>query len=206
MDLDAMLAEAAPARRASLDAPDSPAAISLSRRITALPAAPVPALRRHRLPVLGLAGAVAAAAAVALTAIPGSPALAAWRVSKNADGLVTVTIQQLRDPAGLARRLRADGVPANVVFLTHHFQPTTSPSAIPAPCQAPHISDAVNASLQAKILPDPPVGGTLAIRPSAIPHGLGVFVEAYAAPGTAGAGNNAIQTDLELASPQCTGS
>ena len=80
---------------------------------------------RRRIP--GLAGvlAVLAAAAFAVTALlPAShPAshqpgvqLAAWTVVKQADGTVSVTIRELRDPAGLQSTLRADGVPASVTF------------------------------------------------------------------------------------------
>ncbi len=34
----------------------------------------------------------------------------------RADGTIAVTIRELRDPAGLQSRLRADGVPASVSF------------------------------------------------------------------------------------------
>lgn len=49
MDLDTMLDEAAPARRVRLDGPDSPAAVSLYRRIVTQP--PAAARRRYRLAV-----------------------------------------------------------------------------------------------------------------------------------------------------------
>jgi hypothetical protein len=77
MDLDTMLAEAAPARHVCLDGPDSPGAVSLYRRITAQPPAAVPA-RRRRTALAALTGAVltAASAGVALAVIPGSPARA----------------------------------------------------------------------------------------------------------------------------------
>ena len=76
MDLDTMLAEAAPARHVSLDGPDSPAAVSLYRRITAQPPAAAPARRRRRAAVLALtcAAVAGAGATVALALIPGSPA------------------------------------------------------------------------------------------------------------------------------------
>ena len=45
--------------------------------------------------------------------------LAAWTVTNQADGGIRVTIRELRDPAGLQRTLRADGVPASVTFLGH---------------------------------------------------------------------------------------
>jgi len=75
MDLDTMLAEAAPARHVSVDGPDSPAAVSLYRRITAQPPAAAPARRRRRLALAALTGAAiaAASATVALAIIPGSP-------------------------------------------------------------------------------------------------------------------------------------
>jgi hypothetical protein len=87
----------------------------------------------------GLAGAAAAAAVLAIAVSqPGShqgtsqashqdtsqashqggaPAgaqLAAWTVTRQADGTVSLTIRDMRDPAGLQSRLRADGVPAIV--------------------------------------------------------------------------------------------
>jgi hypothetical protein len=76
---------------------------------------------RRRLP--RVAGAVAAVAgtAVAVTALlPASHQpethLAAWTVTRQADGAILVTIRQLTDPADLQRTLRADGVRASVTF------------------------------------------------------------------------------------------
>ena len=80
---------------------------------------------RRRIP--GLAGVLAVVAAAAFAVIALLPAshpashqpgakLAAWTVVKQADGTVSVTIRELRDPAGLQSRLRADGVPASVNF------------------------------------------------------------------------------------------
>lgn len=57
MDLDTMLDEAAPARHVRLDGPDSPAAVSLYRRIVTQP--PAAARRRYRLAVPVVAGACA---------------------------------------------------------------------------------------------------------------------------------------------------
>ena len=74
MDLDTMLAGAAPARHVSLDGPDSPTAVSLYRRITAQPPAAAPTRRRRRFAVLALTCAVAGASAtVALALIPAAP-------------------------------------------------------------------------------------------------------------------------------------
>jgi hypothetical protein len=233
MDLDPMLAEAAPARRAALDGPDSPAAARLYQRITAQPAAPARVFGRHRFLLAALTGTVVAmaAAATALALIAGPrptpahtrhggtapAALAAWTVTREPNGLVAVTIRELRDPAGLWRMLRADGVPANVRFLSHPFTPTTSASAIPRSCHPPHMSDQANASLQEKIMPQAgpgagapiPSGGAvvLIIRPAAIPPGIGLYLEAWAAgPGGQAGPVLSLQTDLVLASPSCTGS
>ena len=79
---------------------------------------------RRRVPALTAAVAVVAAAGLAVTwLLPGHSAtvqpgihLTAWTVVKHADGTVYVRINQLRDPGGLQRKLRADGVPASVVF------------------------------------------------------------------------------------------
>ena len=73
---------------------------------------------RHRIPGLAAGTAVVAAAVLAVTGLlPGHSAtvqpgihLSAWTVVKHPDGTVYVRINQLRDPAGLQRKLRADGV------------------------------------------------------------------------------------------------
>jgi hypothetical protein len=72
MDLDATLAEAAPARHGPLPGPDSPGAASLYRQIIAQPPAAAPAWRRRSLGIPALTAA--AAAAVALALIPGTAA------------------------------------------------------------------------------------------------------------------------------------
>jgi hypothetical protein len=79
---------------------------------------------RRRIPAMAAALAIVAAAAIAVTTLlpghqPSGPVtvqLAAWTVVKQADGTVYVTIRELRDPAGLQRTLRADGIPASVTF------------------------------------------------------------------------------------------
>ncbi len=47
---------------------------------------------------------------------PARAQLAAWTVTKQADGTIKVKIREFRDPAGLQHRLRADGIPASVKF------------------------------------------------------------------------------------------
>ena len=66
---------------------------------------------------------------------PARHPLAAWTVVKQADGKVSVTIRQFRDPAGLQRKLRADGVPASVIF-NPRLRAGTVPRALPRPEQS----------------------------------------------------------------------
>jgi hypothetical protein len=240
MDLDTVLADVAPARHIPLDEPDSVTATALYQRIIAVPPPRARAPRRIRFLALALltTAAAALAAVVTLALVPGAPAagphparggpaqLAAWSVARRPDGLVMVTIRELRDPAGLWRMLRADGVPANVRFAPRNFMATTSPSAIPAACRAPHLSNRANALLQAKITPlwpelrlspgrpgastgiarDSRPSVVLAIRPSAIPPGIGIYLAAWAAsPGTSNGPYLTMQTDLVQVSPKCTG-
>lgn len=249
MDLDTMLAEAAPARHVSLDRPGSPAAAGLYQRITAAPPPPARAPRRSLVRPVAICTAAAAglAAAAVLVLIPGTAhtpraaraQLAAWTVARRPAGLVTVTIRELRNPGGLRRMLRADGIPANVRFLPRDFPPTTSNSVIPRACRAPHLSAQANAHLQEKIMPEPGVTASpppgavvrgyahgrpsvwsgiskgkdlrpdvaLTIRPSAIPDGIGLFIEAWAAaPGTRSGATLSLDADLVQTSPHCTGS
>lgn len=95
----------------------------------ARPASDIIARGRQRRLRHGLAAAAAAVVIAAAVAVPAlltgngaggngaSPArLAAWTVTAYPGGKITVTIRALRDPAGLQRRLRADGVVATVRF------------------------------------------------------------------------------------------
>jgi hypothetical protein len=223
MNLDTMLAEAAPARHLPLDGPDSPAAERLYHQITAQPPTPGrgPRGRRFARPALIAAAAAATAAAVALALLPGhtparthhggqgSPALTAWTVTDLHHGVLHVTIRELRDPAGLRQALRADGVPANVKFLRHDFTATTSTRGLPKGCLNPRMSNRANAELQAKIMPMHPMpagGVAVNIRPAAIPHGIGLYLKAWAAsPATHSGPALTLQIDLVQATPQCTG-
>ena len=136
--------------------------------------------------------------------------LAAWSVSKRADGDLHVTVSELSDPAGLQSTLRADGVPASVTFLN---QPNTTCS------RYPHGTDP---SLLARIFPPSGTGaahhvaggpniGTgpdvgrggqgLVIDPAAIPSAVGLQL-AWNRIGDLIVGRQ----DLVQKSPQCTGS
>jgi hypothetical protein len=68
------------------------------------------------------------------------------------------------------------------------------------------MSDEANAMLQEKIMPGTgPLGGVaVTIRPSAIPHGIGLYLKAWAA-GPSANGGLSLQIDLVQATPQCTG-
>jgi hypothetical protein len=102
--------------------------------------------------------------------------------------------------------LHAAAVPANVRFLHHDFTPTTSTHDLPRGCLTPRMSDEANAKLQEKIMPGiphPASGVVVTIRPSAIPHGIGLYLKAWAASGNFG--GLSLQIDLVQATPQCTG-
>lgn len=240
MDLDTMLAGAAPSWHANLDGAESPAAAALYRQITITPPAPATSPRRRRviaMPVAGVAAGLAAAAAVALILIPGSPVtaahgqqgarhatLTAWTAARQPDGLVKVTISELRDPQGLARTLRADGIPVSVQFVSQRFTPSTGDELMPSSCRPPQMSDKANALLQAKITPFVPPGPQVAgsedthvykndnpgvvwyIQPSAIPQGIGLYIAVWvSAPGTRNGPTLDGELGLVLTSAQCTG-
>ena len=145
-----------------------------------------------RVPRVTGALAVAAGAAVAATAIihgshptatqaaakagieaakSATTRLAAFTVTRQADGDVKVTIRQLSDAKGLAAALRADGVSAYVAFA----------SPAPATCQG-----------------DPTPGiyhyqdHALIIKPSAMPRGAGLFFIDVPATGSSYSGFHAI--------------
>ena len=78
------------------------------------------------------AGAAVLAVTVAMPASHQPQArLDAWTVSKQANGNIQVTINQLQDPSGLQSTLRADGVPASVTFGQHNPACQHYPSPAP---------------------------------------------------------------------------
>jgi hypothetical protein len=168
-------------------------------------------VRRRLIP--GMAGVLALSAAAALAVTTLAPAshqashhprvqLAAWTVVTRPGGNVSVTIRELRDPAGLQRRLRADGVPATVTFLNQQ-----NPACHPWPGAALYgmHTQAGNTLFNKVFPPHPGPPGVIVIRPSALPSGGGVQLAAsFGRPGPRafiriGAG-------LVQASPECTGS
>ena len=168
-------------------------------------------VRRRLIPGLTGVLALAAGAAVAVTALlpashpvghrPGFQ-LTAWTVVKQPGGNIKVSIHELRDPAGLQRRLRADGVPATVTFLGQQ-----NPACHPWPGAAltgTH-TPAGDALFNRVFPPDPGApAGVIVIHPSALPHGGGVLLAAGF--GHAPSPVIAIGAGLVRASPQCTGS
>ncbi len=137
---------------------------------------------RARRPMPAAAGALAVAAGTALAVTtllpsghpgllssghpgshPASVQLAAWTVTRQANGDIDVTINQLKDPAGLQATLRADGLPVTVSF--------SGPLELSASCQ-PYQTGTLNTlSTVAQIR-----GDSLVIDPSALPPGTGVAI------------------------------
>lgn len=111
----------------------------------------------------------------------------AWTVVKHSDGTVVVTVRQLRDPAGLQRTLRADGMPASVTFFGDE----------PRACH----NYPLDSALMSRVFGGN--GPPLVIHPSALPDGTGVWLSPeHYPPG----GPIALAAGLVHASPRCTGS
>jgi hypothetical protein len=180
--------------------------------------------RRHRrsitrLSVGGLSatGVVAAVIIGMIALLPASrqashPAhaqLAAWTVVKQADGTIFVKIRELRDPAGLQATLRADGVPASVVF--YPGRPAAGQSAWAFvhfknnPCQEYSGGES---QAQNVLTGQHPLQVGFTVHPSAIPSGAGVQIVANSNVGyyPQQQGPMALFEWLVQASPQCTGS
>jgi hypothetical protein len=179
-----------------------------ARLTTAMSGSPAPRRPRGRL-VLAGAAVAAAGASLAVTALFSAThqpshqptvRLAAWTVTKQANGTINVTISQLRDPAGLQSTLRADGVPASVTFAG---QPTPA-------CQpySPASKAASQAQLARVYQVQPGARNTvLIIDPTALPGGTGLQISAVVQQSPGGGGAvQALGVGLVRASPQCTGS
>jgi uncharacterized iron-regulated membrane protein len=159
--------------------------------------------RRFRRRICGMAGALAAVAAVALSATTlmssgpvASVRLAAWTVTNQPDGNVAVTIRQLRDPAGLEARLRADGIPASVTFAGHRNPACKPDNKDPARTTEQVFQTPRNGQLQDSY--------TITIRRSAIPGDAGILIVVNFMPSSGPLGEMAL--GLVHASRQCTGS
>ena len=152
-------------------------------------------------------GVIALAPASRPTSHPAHAELAAWTVVKRADGTIFVKIRELRDPAGLQATLRADGVPASVVFYPGHPVEQSAWSFVHfknKPCQ--EYSAGENQAQNVVTGQDAlQVGFT--VHPSAIPSGAGVQIVANSNVGDypQPQGPMALFEWLVQASPQCTG-
>ncbi len=169
-------------------------------------------VRRRLLPGMTGVLALAAGAAVAVAALlpashpaghrPGSQ-LTAWTVVKQPGGNIKVTIHELRDPAGLQRRLRADGVPATITFIDRQ-----NPACRPWPgAGVTGMHTPAGNTLFSKVFPAPPgpPSGVIVIHPSALPSRGGVQLEAGFHGHRPGAFIE-IGAGLVQASQRCTGS
>lgn len=229
---------------------------SLSTVHLAIPASEIMAradqARRHRrLGVLAGTGGLAAAAVAVSMALPAShpaashpaashPAtgpgarLAAWTVTRQADGTIQVSFfGQLRDPAALQRTLRADGVPASVTFIGQQnaacrtiqgggqppsprgARPLEPSSGAPGPSQGPLNSGMLNGVVSGGPQSGIPPEDAMVIHPAALPAGDGLQIAVMRGipPGPSGpwpypkgSGHPVAEVGLVKASPQCTGS
>jgi hypothetical protein len=132
--------------------------------------------------------------------------LAAWTLTRQADGNIKITFRETADAAELQRTLRADGVPASVTF-TGQQNPACLPYTSSGPALEPfgtatgplngysfiqHPQNAFNSPY------------ALVIDPSALPSEAGLQIWTSGTPGAAD--NFQLQVMLVQASPQCTGS
>jgi hypothetical protein len=178
---------------------------------------------RRRIP--GLAGALAVVAVAPLaviTLLPGSHQashqptgqLMVWTVTKQADGTVRVTIPvtigELRNPAGLQRTLRADGVPASV---TPMGQQNPSCRRYPAGPRLLHRVISFTFEMPRHPLqgsqadmPNPQLVAVILIHPSALPRSTGVqFASTFVQLSPTAARETVKRPGLVYASSQCTG-
>ncbi len=156
----------------------------------------------------------------------GMAQLTAWTVTRQADGNISVTIRQLKDPAGLQATLRADGVPATVTF-TRQQNPACRPYPGGTQGTAPHSTPLLHRVFpRPKDLPRLPAHprqsrATIhshgpSRRPRLSPHFVLIVIDPAALPGNAGVQiatsdtgpRGPLQVDFPTvvyASPQCTG-
>jgi hypothetical protein len=216
-------------------APDSAAIITTGRtrrrrRMTGLSIAGTAAVTVVALSLSGAVGSTTHQSLGSTSRPPTHPAhaqLAAWMVTRLADGNISVTINQFKDPAGLQSTLRADGVPASVTLASQQ-NPACKPypggtmslgSAPPPPLRPPPLLKQVFPRPYQVLGPPPGTGSARWVKaagpPSPRPFGnrTVIVIDPSALPRNAGvqlASDNAAATALLLpvlvyASTPCTG-
>ena len=152
-------------------------------------AEPIESGRRRRSPRrLALAGglaAVVAAAAIGGVLFLSAGTQAAYAVTKNADGSVTVEIDSLTDAAGLEAKLQAAGVPAVVEYLPVGKmcrQPWYTPAGPAAGhgMQQSSVGPSGDGATTFTISGDRPAGTTLVITTQTGPNGERALGMGYA--------------------------
>lgn len=133
-----------------------------------------------------LAGALAVAAGAAVAVIVLAPVqgtarpgvrLAAWTVTRQANGDIFVTVRELTDPAGLQATLRADGIAARVDFVPS-LQGRAQPlNGLPAGCQAYPWRTSSPAVFGPPASAGSSTDAIFVIHAAAIPNGAGVAIE-----------------------------
>jgi hypothetical protein len=133
-----------------------------------------PVERGHRLPLqrhprLAVAGGIAVVLAVAATAgvfFLSAGAQAAYAVTKNTDGSVTVEIDSLTDAAGLEAKLASVGVKAVVQYLPEGKmcrQPWYTPAGPAGGSRGSEVGSTGSGDISFTITGDRPAGTTLVI-------------------------------------------
>ena len=133
--------------------------------------------------------------------------LTAWTVTKHPGGVIDVTIRELKDPAGLQARLRADGVPINVSFSgpnpacvpyypNYRYIPPMPVRYLGKAPKYPWIHSYDNGSVTVSVTS--PADLTLVLRPARMPRGTAFQIIAKPAWGVYAWG-------LVKTSPACTG-
>lgn len=168
------------------------------------------ARQRWRLPVLagGVTAAVAATAAAALVlssgpeAVPGqhgtaghtrTVVTAAWTVREDADGTVTIYMQEYANPAGLQQTLQADGINAIVRPIPYVLR-TVGNQTMPFPtCNYQTFTEWASASVQRAVwsIAGQALPVRFVIHPDMMPPGSALFL-AFMADAPPKAGNAGI--------------